>query len=167
MPDRDLPRVRVVGDVVHWFRNADRNNGPVAGIVTQTGVNGVLAMTLWPKDSLTGQPISGVHHINDPWLAERPKARMGTGGWDLMENTPLPEPRKKSPSPAADAALTGGDAIKAEVLRLVDAKKGSVEIAELMAAKTGEPWTHQKVTYIVRHRNDNENVEQEPVTTTA
>lgn len=170
--DRTLP----IGAWGQWFRNGERESGPIAGLVTATSDDGVLEMLIFPRNSITGMVISGVQHIDDPDLNERPEARRNNGAWDfvpgdsrclgwvpLSASSEVGNPELWRGEPTADdsaRAVVTADS-DYELLRLSDAGKEATEIAELMSVKTGERWNHQRVNHHLRRIRKQQGSEQD------
>lgn len=73
-----------IGDEVHYFRDAQVRDTPVAAIVTRIN-DETLDLTLIVKDAATLVPVSGVRHASDPRI-EMPEIRK-LGCWDHKPRT--------------------------------------------------------------------------------
>ena len=80
--------VPYVGEIVYWYRHADRSNGAMPMLVTQATPDGCCAGHCFNHGSEHMTRLSGIRHIDDPWHRQSPQpdASLRNGGWGL---TPL------------------------------------------------------------------------------
>lgn len=76
---------------VQWYPFADRKQTPMLGWVTMVGKNTISICCLIPGDGmLRSKTVDGVRHVDDPELAGNTGWRRNNGGWDWVEETPVP-----------------------------------------------------------------------------
>lgn len=155
----ELPTAKI-GEIVLFYRHADVKTEPLPAIVTGAGTNGVLSLTMFPRNARSVALAFGARWKDDPILKANEEVRIRSGCWDFRSPQAGDPPSAVEHSPAAkDGSLVpleeDDDAIPFaniddEILRLHAEGLNATEIAQAINAQGKASLTHQKVNAVVR-----------------
>jgi hypothetical protein len=84
-----------IGTTCRWYRRGDTTRKPLAAIVTDSDASGILDLTVFVRQGRQVEPVTGVRHKDDPYLADHPEIASENGVWDFVESVGRPAAESK------------------------------------------------------------------------